>query len=51
MTAFYKKKLNVDDPSVHDEILEAVRDVIKFALKLEKAEGNGKYLFIFILHH
>jgi len=50
VTALYKKKLNVDDPSVHKEILDAVCDVIKFAPKLEEKEGNGKYLFIFILH-
>ena len=49
MTAFYKKKLNVDDPSVHSEILAAVCDVIEFALKLEKAGGNGKELFISLL--
>ena len=41
VTALYKKKLNVDDPSVHSGVLEAVCDVIKYALELEKAEGNG----------
>ena len=41
VTALYKKELNVDDPSVHSGILEAVCDVIKYALELEKAEGNG----------
>ena len=45
VTALYKKELNVDDPSVHSGILEAVCDVIKYALELEKAEGNGKELF------
>ena len=41
VTALYKKELNVDDPSVHSGVLEAVCDVIKYALELEKAEGNG----------
>ena len=44
MTALYKENLNVDDPSVHSGILEAVCDVIKYALELEKAEGSGKEL-------
>ena len=42
VTAFYKKNLNVDDPSVHSGILGAACDVIKFALELEKTEGIGK---------
>ena len=49
VTALYKKNLNVDDPSVHSGILEAACDVIKYALKLEKAEGNGKEYIIHFL--
>jgi len=36
----YKEDLDVDDPSVHSGILGAACDVIKYALELEKAEGN-----------
>jgi len=46
VTALYKEDLDVDDPSVHSGILGAACDVIKYALELEKAEGNGKELFI-----
>jgi len=42
VTAFYKKNMNVDDPSVHSGILGAACDVIKFALELEKTEAIGK---------
>ena len=41
VTAIYKKDLPVNDLTVRDGILDAVRDVIKYALELEKAKGNG----------
>lgn len=37
----YKEDLTPDSPDVHKGILEAVRDVIKYALDLEK-ENPGK---------
>ena len=39
--AWYKEDLTPDSPDVHKGILEAVRDVIKYALDLEK-ENPGK---------
>ncbi|KAK2570558.1 putative dehydratase PflD [Acropora cervicornis] len=38
--AWYKENLTPDSPDVHKGILEAVRDVIKYALDLEK-ESHG----------
>lgn len=32
----------MDDPAVHSGIVGAACDVIKYALELEKSEGNGK---------
>ena len=47
VTAFYKHKLNVDDPAVHSGIVGAARDVITYALDLEKAQGTGKELYLY----
>lgn len=41
VTAWYKEDLSPDNPEVHKGILEAVCDVIKYALDLEKAKGSG----------
>ena len=49
VTAWYKKGLNVDDPSVHSGIVGAACDVIKYALELEKAEGSGKDISVLLL--
>ena len=41
VTAFYKKDLPVNDLTIRDHILDAVRDVVNYALELEEAKGNG----------
>ena len=41
VTAFYKEDLPVNDLTVRDHILDAVRDVVNYALELEKAKWNG----------
>ena len=41
VTAFYKKDLPVNDLTIRDHILDAVRDVVNYALELEEARGNG----------
>lgn len=47
VTAWYKKDLTPDSPDVHKGIVEAVCDVIKYALDLEKADESGKNLLTF----
>ena len=42
VTAFYKKDLPVNDLTIRDRILDAVRDVVNYALELEEAKGNGR---------
>ena len=42
ITAFYKKDLPVNDLTIRDRILDAVRDVVNYALELEEAKGNGR---------
>ena len=51
VTAWYKKDLSLDNPDLHKEIVEAVCDVIKYALDLEKAEGSGKYSPSYFIMH
>ena len=41
VTAFYKEDLPVNIFTIRDQILDAVRDVVNYALELEKAKGNG----------
>ena len=41
VTAFYKEDLPVNILTVRDQILDAVRNVVNYALELEKAKGNG----------
>ena len=41
VTAFYKEDLPVNDLTDRDNILDAVRDVVNYALELEKAKENG----------
>lgn len=41
VTAFYKGGLPINDPTVKNGILDAVRAVISCALILDKAAGSG----------
>lgn len=46
MTLLFKEGIHVDDPSVRDAIVNAVKRVIQYSLELERSEGKGTRDFI-----